>query len=310
MISFRHLHYFTAAAQSGSATRAARLLNVSQPSISAAIRELEAQFGQKLFERRQARGLELTGFGAEKLAEARAILSRLDGFSSGTSPAPRLSLAYFATLGSSLVPPLLARLTRDIPDLRVDLRESDLKALSRALENGTVDLAITYDVGLSGDIARQVLGELKPHAVMSPDHPLATQADVSLAELAAYPFILIDLPLSREFLMVPFWQQGLSPKVVLRTGSVEMVRSMAANGLGVSMLFTRPHHDLADDGTRVACLPIRDDTPRQQLVVACSAHASPTTQAALAVISAHFLAPDQAGKQQPSGSWITSSTQE
>lgn len=308
MISFRHLHYFTAAAQSGSATRAARLLNVSQPSVSAAIREMEAQFGQKLFERRQARGLELTGFGAAKLAEARIILNQIEGFSSNASPTPRLSLAYFATLGPSLLPPLLTRLTRQIPDLRIDLRESDLKALSRALENGTVDLAITYDVGLSGDIAREVLGELKPHAVMSQDHPLAEQADVSLAELAAYPFILIDLPLSREFLMVPFWQQGLSPKVVLRTGSVEMVRSMAANGLGVSMLFTKPHHDLADDGTKVACLPIRDDTPRQQLVVASSAHASPTTQAALAVIRAYFLDLNQAANHRPPASGITSST--
>ena len=307
MISFRHLHYFTAAAQSGSATRAARLLNVSQPSISSAIRELETQFGQKLFERRQARGLELTGFGAAKLAEARAILSRLDGFSSGASPVPRLSLAYFATLGPSLLPPLLARLMREIPDLQVDLRESDLKALSRALENGTIDLAVTYDVGLPGDVTREVLGELMPHAVMSQDHPLAAQADVSLAELARCPFILIDLPLSREFLMVPFWQRGLSPKVVLRTGSVEMVRSMAANGLGVSMLFTRPRHDLADDGTKVACLPIRDETPRQQLVVASSAHVSSTTQSALAVIRAHFLGTDQGESHQPPGGGISSS---
>lgn len=298
MVSFRHLHYFAAAARTGSATRAAQLLNVSQPSVSAAIRELEAEFGQPLFERRQARGLELTAFGAGKLAEARAVLSRLERFASasGASPAPRLGLAYFATLGPSCLPPVLARLMRDIPDLRVDLRECDLKALSRALENGTIDLAVTYDVGLPGGIAREVLGELAPHAVLARDHPLAGQRDVSLAELAQHPFILVDLPLSREFLMVPFWQQGLSPTVVLRTASVEMVRSMAANGLGVSMLFTRPRHDLAHDGKPVTCLPIRDDTPRQRLVAAYArdGHMTATARAALAVIRSHFLDPADA----------------
>lgn len=295
MVSFRQLQYFVAAAQAGSATRAAQHLNVSQPSVSAAIRELEVEFGHPLFERRQARGLELTRFGAGKLAEARGILSRIEHFAagSGASPTPRLGLAYFATLGPSCLPPVLARLMRDIPDLQVDLRESDLKALSRALEKGTVDLAITYDVGLPGGIVREVLGEFTAHAVLARDHPLAGQRDVSLAELARYPFILVDLPLSREFLMVPFWQQGLSPTVVLRTASVEMVRSMAANGLGVSMLFTRPRHDLAHDGKPVTCLPIRDETPRQRLVVAYArnGHMTATAHAALAVIRSHFLDP-------------------
>lgn len=292
MISFRQLHYFVAAAQAGSATRAAARLNVSQPSISAAIRELEAEFGQPLFERRQARGLELTRFGSGKLAEARAVLSRLEHFASvsGAGLPPRLGLAYFATLGPSSLPELLARLMRDIPDLQVDLRECDLEALSRALGKGIVDLAITYDVGLPSGVAREVLAELAPHAVLAPDHPLARQPDVSLAELAEYPFILVDLPLSREFLMVPFWQQGLSPNVVLRTVSVEMVRGMAANGLGVSMLFTRPRHDLAHDGKPVACRPIRDETPRQRLVAAYASTGplTPTAQAALAVVRAHF----------------------
>lgn len=294
MITLRQLHYFVAAAQAGSATRAADQLSVSQPSVSAAIRELEAEFGQKLFERRQARGLELTQFGAGKLAEAREVLGRVDHFTAvaGAGRAPRLSLAYFATLGPSFVPELLGRLKHEIAGLQVDLRECDLESLSRLLDKGIVDLAITYDVGLPNGIHCEFLTEFAPHAVLSPDHPLAAQDDVTLAELAQYPFILIDLPLSREFLMLPFWQRGLSPNIVLRTSSVEMVRGMAANGLGVSMLFTRPRHDLAHDGKPVACVPIRDDTPRQRLVAAHAREMSmtATARAALAVIRTHFAA--------------------
>lgn len=298
MISFRQLHYFIAAAQAGSATRAAERLNVSQPSVSTAIRELEGQFGQPLFERRQALGLELTKFGVEKLAEARAVVGRLEHFASasGAEPAPRLSLAYFATIGPSCLPQVLAKLLRDMPGLQVDLRECDLDALSRSLERGIVDLALTYDVGLPASVSREVLAEYQPHAVMATEHPLARQPDVSLAELAQYPFILVDLPLSREFLMVPFWQQGLSPNVVLRTASVEMVRSMAANGLGVSMLFTRPRHDMSHDGKPVTCLPIRDRTPCQRLVAASASGApmSLAAKAALSIIRSHFSPADKA----------------
>lgn len=101
MTTLRQLRYFAAVAQTGSATRAATLLNVSQPSISAAIRELEADFGQALFFRRQAQGLELTPFGTEKVREAREILARVEAMShrDGKGPRNRLVLGYFATLG-------------------------------------------------------------------------------------------------------------------------------------------------------------------------------------------------------------------
>ena len=106
MITLRQLRYFAAVAQTGSATRAAALLNVSQPSISAAIRDLEADFRQALFLRRQAQGLELTPFGAEKVREARDILALVDAMShrDGNGPRRRLVLGYFATLGPTWVP--------------------------------------------------------------------------------------------------------------------------------------------------------------------------------------------------------------
>lgn len=296
MVSLRQLHYFVAAARAGSATRAAQTLHVSQPSISAAIRDLEAEFGKALFERRQARGLGLTAFGVSKLTEARDILNRLDHLTSNTEAEskPTLLLGYFSTVGPTCVPGILARLAHDLPDIHVDLCEYDLEALSKSLKNGIVDLAISYDIGLPNEIARDVLAEFAPHAVLPPCHPLAGQPEVSLFELAQLPFILIDLPLSRDFLMVPFWQQGLSPTIVLRTGSVEMVRGMVANGLGVSMLFTRPRHDLTHDGKPVVCLPISDGNVRQRLVVAYAAPdlLTVTGKAALASIRDHFSGPN------------------
>ncbi|MBK6468021.1 MAG: LysR family transcriptional regulator [Rhodobacter sp.] len=92
------LRYFVATAQTGSATRAAAILNVSQPSVSAAIRELEQRLGQPLFHRRHAEGLELTGFGADRLARA-GVLDAAADFVTRRRPPAHLTLGYFATLG-------------------------------------------------------------------------------------------------------------------------------------------------------------------------------------------------------------------
>jgi DNA-binding transcriptional LysR family regulator len=113
-----------------------------------------------------------------------------------------------------------------------------------------------------------VLAEVRPHALLPPGHPLAAQEAVALADLAREPFILVDLPVSRELLMAPFWERGLSPRVLLRTGSVEMVRSMVANGLGVSLLFTRPRSEVTPDGRPVLTRPLRDEVASQRLVAA------------------------------------------
>ena len=292
MITLRHLRYFVATAEMGSATRAAEVLNVSQPSVSAAVRDLEAELGQPLFERRQARGLGLTKFGSDKLSEARRVLDAADRFAAPTGPTQvsHLSLGYFKTIGPSWIPGVLAQIACELPGLDVNLHECDLEEMALGLEKARFELGLTYDVGLPNSIARKLLVEIEPHALLPPDHPLAAQRDVTLAELAEHPFVLVDLPLSREFLMAPFWQRNLSPPISLRTGSVEMVRGMVANGIGVSVLFTRPRHDLAEDGRRVVCRPIRDEMIRQRLVIAYP-EGGPVTQAAheaLSCVVGHF----------------------
>lgn len=264
--SMRQLRYFVATAQTGSATRAASVLNVSQPSVSAAIRELEQTLGQPLFLRRHTHGLELTGFGADRLARARAVLDAATDFAAGDEAPARLTLGYFATLGPLWIPRAVAALRQDLPGVSLGLMEGDLEQIARALERGGVDLALTYDIGLPAQIARDTLAEMAPYAVMAADHPLAGRGQVTLEALAEYPFILVDLPLSRDFLLVPFWQQGLAPQVMLRTRSVDMVRAMVASSDAVSLLFTPPRQGAGGD--TVVSLPIRQISARQRLVVA------------------------------------------
>lgn len=268
--SLRLLRYFVATAESGSTTAAARQLNVSQPSISVAIRELETLFEEALFARDAGAKMTLTRFGVRKLAEARHILGAAVAFEadkSGDASAGEVRIGVFRTLAPAYLP-LVLRIARErYPRLAVRFVEGDLAELEDWLHGGQIELALTYDVGLPNEIDREVLAELRPYGLVPAGSRLARRkGGISLHELAREPLILIDLPHSREFLMAPFWQYGLQPEVRYRATSLELARSMVANGLGVALLITQA--PASSQGASVAERPILEETVRQPLVIA------------------------------------------
>lgn len=277
-ISLRLLRYFAAAAETGSTTAAARQLNVSQPSISVAIRELETLFKEALFARDIGSKMALTRFGVRKLAEARQLLTAANAFEAddgGDAASGEVQIGVFSTLAPVYLPVLLRIARRRFPNLSVRFVEGNLLQLEDWLHSSHIELALTYDVGLPADIELERLAELRPYGLVPANSRLArTRGGVSLHELAKQPLILVDLPHSREFLMAPFWQCGLAPEVRYRATSIELVRSMVANGLGVSLLITQSPAAAATPG--VAERPIREDTVRQPLVIARSTRASRT----------------------------------
>lgn len=277
-VSLRLLRYFAAAAETGSTTAAARLLNVSQPSISVAIRELETLFEEALFARDVGARMNLTRFGVRKLAEARHILGAATAFEvdkSGDAAAGEVQIGVFRTLAPVYLPVVLRLARERYPKLSVRFVEGDLAQLEDWLHGGQIELALTYDVGMPEDIERELLAELRPYGLLPAGSRLARRkGSLSLHELAQEPLILIDLPHSREFLMAPFWQFGLQPEVRYRATSLELARGMVANGLGAALLITQA--PASSQITAVVEKPIREDTVRQPLVIARTARATRT----------------------------------
>lgn len=300
MITLHQLKVFVAVAECGGTSGAARALHLSQPAVSLTVRTLEDALGAELFIRNPPRGLAITPFGRGKLEEARSLLSRAEMFGeppdAGSQLRGQITIGYFATLGPSYVPRLIRRLRDNLPKVEVQLREGDLASISRMLDTGQVELALTYDLGMSERPLVHLLKEYQFYAALPRDHPLARQERVSLRDLAQEDFIQIDLPMSREFLMSPFWHYNLEPVIAYRTTSLEMVRGMVAHGLGVSLLVTRPASELTYDGLTLVCRPIADELPTQKLVMAQSHHFSPTpiAQAVMDEIRAMFEEDGQA----------------
>ena len=291
---FRHLRAFVAVAEHGSTSAAARALNLSQPSVSVTIRELESILTAQLFRRDPPKGLVLTSFGRRKLAAARHLLAEAETFERAGEgpdrPSGPVSFGYFTTLGPQHVPAILKRASLELPEVTVDPVEADLEELHRLLDSGRIELGLTYDVGLSGQVETEPVASFAPYALLPDGHRLAKAEKIKLADLAKEPFILVDLPHSRDFLLSVFRAQGFSPHIAHRTRSIEMVRGLVANGMGVSLLVTRPRSDQAYDGGYVVARPLADLPPSQRVLLARPAGIRPTeaTAAFAGIIRSHY----------------------
>ncbi len=255
--SLRQIEYACAVARSGGVTAAAEALHVSQPALSVALGQLEAALGQPLFLRRAGGTVVPTGFGRGWLAEAQDMLGGIARLMQGAVQAAPVRLACF----EDLAPALLARLLRGLEGAEVVLEPSVLgfEAITEGLRQGRIDLALTWDLGLGAEVARVEVARVAPHAVMAADHPLLRRRrSVTLAELAGVPLILTDQGLSVGHIRGLFSQAGLTPRIAHRTASLELMRSFAANGLGVGISYTRPLSRHSHDGQKVAVLPISD----------------------------------------------------
>jgi len=179
-----------------------------------------------------------------------------------------VSLGCFTDLSPYYVPTLLKRFASSTPAVTVNYRDAGFDVLASQLEGGTIDLALTYDLGLSARIERLILVSLAPHALLSADHPLARRKSVSLRRLARYPLILTDQALSWQHVIGLFQFIGAEVNVAARASSFELQRGMVANGLGVAVAYTRPVGDHSYDGRNLAVRPISDHLPEQHILLA------------------------------------------
>ncbi len=271
--TLKQLHYFVATAEHGTVTAAAAALHVSQPSVSAAIAQLEKTFEVQLLVRHQAKGVSLTPAGRRILTEARSLLAHASDFAEGSkalagSLSGTLELGCFVTFAPFYLPRLLIRFAKSYPEVRVNVQEGALDTLQDRLLSGACELALLYALGIRETVETEMLTRLSPYALLSRNHPLAERKALSLSDLAEEPLVLLDLPHSRDYFRAMFLRAGIEPRVSHRSLSFEMVRGLVANGHGYSILNLRPHGDLSYDGATLVCRPLTDPLPPLSIVLA------------------------------------------
>lgn len=265
-ISLRNLSYIVTTADERSVTEAARRLNVSQPTISAAITFAEAEFGVQIFIRHHARGMSTTVAGQRLINEARQLLSSARDFerstqSLGGETSGEIKVGSFMTLATRYMPALLSGFAQRMPGIVVSLEEGNQQDIVEGLLSGRIELGLAYAYAVPEEIRGEQLAVLPPHVLVSAQHPLASRQAVSLKELALEPFILLDLPHSRNYFLNLFMACNLDPRIVYRSRSYELIRGLVGHGHGYTIHNTIPGTTVAYDGSEIAVLSILDRLP-------------------------------------------------
>lgn len=259
--TLRQLEYLVAVGQCGSIALAAERLNVSSPSISSAITQLEAEFGVPVFVRKHAHGMSPTQGGrdlirqAEEVLRAAARMSDVAGAVTGRVQGP-LNVGCLLTFAQILVPQLRRSFLEAHPDVAFAQFELHQAGLIDGLREARLDVALTYDLAIPADLEFTAVGSLPPFALLPEDHPLADRPSVTAADLAAHPMVLLDLPLSSDYFLSFFDAAGLRPRIAERTRDMAVMQSLVANGFGYSIANVRPLSDRAPDGRRLAFVPL------------------------------------------------------
>ncbi|QBK03908.1 LysR family transcriptional regulator [Hylemonella gracilis] len=255
-VSLRQMEYFVATAKCGSIAAASAQIHISSPSISAAIAHIESELNVQLFVRHPSKGLGLTAIGTLVLSQCEDVLersSRLYEIASDTADVIQgpLRVGSFQSLTAMIAPEVIFGFARAFDKVALQMVEGDQEVLMNKLHALEIDLAITYDLNMGDDIEFEALATLPPYVLVSELHPLAQQSAVTLEELAPEPYVLLDLPMSRDYFTSLFTQARVTPNIVARSRSEEVVRSMVANGIGYALFNVRPKSNQSLDGKRM-----------------------------------------------------------
>ena len=272
--TLRQCAYFRAVAEHGGIAQAARVLNISQPSVAQALEKLEGITGLVLFERHHARGLTLTLQGRIFLKhvarlEREAVQVEREASALAAEISGEIRLGVFWTLSPFYAAGLIRSFAGAVPGVVVRQQEMSLTSLADSLREGSIDLALTYDRGGELDGLTFVeLASLRPMVVIAAGHPLAGRGSVDLGELARAPYVMLDGPGSRGYFEGLLAESGIDPPISYVSTSLEAVRSAVAAGFGFTLLVMRPPTATTYDGGEVRTLRISSDVQPLRIVLA------------------------------------------
>lgn len=249
--TLHQLKVFEAIARSGSFTRAAEEMFLSQPTVSQQIKQLTKAVGMPLFEQIGKR-LYLTDAGkevlivckdiSERMSQLEMTLADLRGLKQGN-----LRLTVITT-AKYFVPRLLGQFRHRYPGIKVSLQVTNRKQVLERLSENLDDLYILGQPPEGLDINLRPMLENALVAIAPSDHPLAHEKNIPLQRLAEEPFIMREAGSGTRMAVERFFAENrVEINVEMEIGSNEAIKHAIVGGLGVSVL---SRHVLALEGTK------------------------------------------------------------
>jgi LysR family transcriptional regulator, carnitine catabolism transcriptional activator len=240
-LTLRQLEAFVAVAENGSYTKAARVLRMSQPGLTANILRLEDHLGVRLFDR-TTRSVELTSAGADLLHPIRRLLEDLSQTISdmqGLSDRRRgrVVFACLPSIAARLVGPALQNFLMSFPGITVKIIDGDATNVASRVRTREADFGITSTPDIDDEIEFTPLLRDRCCVVCSADHALASAREVRLKDLAAYPFLTLGRTTgARRILDQVTAKADVHLNVICEIGQLSTLCGMIETGVGVSIL--------------------------------------------------------------------------
>ncbi|MFJ2839416.1 LysR family transcriptional regulator [Nocardia sp. NPDC087230] len=277
-MELRQLRYFVTVVDEGGFTRAAERLHLTQPGLSAQVRQLERELGQPLLHR-GARSVTPTEVGSAVLAHARAALAAADRigetvqeFSGLLRGHVRLGVISGAATEEFDVAGVLADFHDDHPQVRISLTEDTAERMLAALERGELDIAL---VGLTGaapspGIGLDVVLETPVVAAVAGDAPAdpgESAGTISLSALTEHRLICLPRGTGlRGVFERACAAAGFTPDIAFEAAAPPLLLRLAAHGLGTAVVPALTEDEAKAFGVRA--LAIVDPPIRGRLALA------------------------------------------
>lgn len=236
------LKAFLAVAETASFSVAAEQLHLTQPAVSKRVASLEEELNTRLFDR-ISRKISLTEAGRQLLPRARQIIHEMEDIRRSISSLAgevggTLTMGTSHHIGLRRLPPALKHYSQQYPQVQLDIRFMDSETACSAVQQGELELAIvTLPTEPVSNLTTRAIWHDPLLFVVSREHPLAEKQQVSLADLASHPAVLVAKgTYTRRILEQALEPFGMRLKTGMETSYFETLKMMVSIGLGWSLL--------------------------------------------------------------------------
>ena len=240
-MDLRQLEIVQAIAETGSFTGAGARLHVSQSAVSRQILLLEDEFHERLFVR-LGRRVQITAAGEALLQLANRVFTDIRDTSASITDRQKVLSGPLRMVGGMTVclyvfPQLIKEFRAQHPLVDIKIAVGGTWRLQRRLKSRQADLALlTLPVEDPALTSVPVLRE-ELMLLMPADHPLAEKTPVPVEALVGQPFVMFEAGSNTRRTVDEFFtREQIRPKVVAETENVEIIKSMVASGLGISLV--------------------------------------------------------------------------
>lgn len=238
-MDLKHLQTFLTLSEIKNFTKTAEYLHYAQSNVTTQIQQLEAELNVRLFERigksvtLTSAGLDLVPYALKMLNLSKDLKLKFSNQNNG-----RITIGASESICIYRLPAIIESFQIEHPTVELYLYVLDTSDFATFLANNTIDIAFALDAPISNpniNIALQIDETICAFA--SPEHPLAKKHKVSICDFSNHRLVLTGKDCCyRKMFERDLLEAAVTPKIVLETGSIQVIKQTVLSGLGICIL--------------------------------------------------------------------------